>query len=87
MSELRIMELEDALQQAVSTIQFLDGCLLNPTGYKYAYPEQTERRLKKFKELLPSSPGGCCHSYHDMECENCIYRLDRARRKRELGAQ
>lgn len=81
--ELRVMELEDALYQAVSTIEFLHGCLTSD-GYKYAYPEQTARRLKDFRELLPATPGGCCHSYHDSSCENCVWRRTRARKKMEL---
>lgn len=79
------MELEDALSQAVSTIEFLHGCLTSD-GYKYAYPEQTAKRLKDFRELLPATPGGCCHSYHDSSCENCIWRRTRAWKKIELKA-
>lgn len=79
--------LEVMLDQAVSTIDFLHGCLTQPHvegvpgGYSYGYPEQTEKRLSEFSDALPPR-GFCFHSRIDLTCEGCR----RGMRHREVMA-
>ena len=46
--QARIVLLEDELNTAASTIEFLHGCLMWPEAFRYSYPEHTEARLKKY---------------------------------------
>jgi hypothetical protein len=69
--EARIFLLEKALIQSHHTIKFLHGCLIDPIGHKYAYPDQTMDRLKAIEELV-TIPSGCCHSMTKPECPSCI---------------
>ena len=75
--EARIILLEDALRQAQHTVAFLHGCLTQPDngemkgGYRYAYPEHTQRRLEEWAKLAPPLPS-CFHSGQHLNCESCI---------------
>lgn len=66
---LREDVLEAMLDQAVSTIEFLHGCLTNPI-YSYDYPEQTLRGLEEFKSILPERDF-CGHSITQQDCKSC----------------
>lgn len=68
--------LEDALIQSIQTIEFLHGCLTDD-HYSYKYPEQTEKRLKYLKKLVPMPPT-CYHSMTVEGCPACLYRNERA---------
>lgn len=48
-------ELRYELRQAISTVEFLHGCLTDPT-FEYAYPEMTLERFGKWKSLIEGSP-------------------------------
>lgn len=72
--------LEVMLGQAVSTIEFLHGCLTDPI-YRYDYPEQTERHLVDFKTALPERIF-CIHSITQPGCEGC----EQGSRHREVMA-
>lgn len=69
--------LEAMLSQAISTIEFLHGCLTDPHvegvsgGYEYAYPEQTVRWLQEFRAAVPERQP-CIHSKHVEGCEGCV---------------
>lgn len=73
--QAKIILLEQALSQAVYTIDFLDNCLCNPNEYLCGYPDQTQTHLIEFKKLLPQSVPICTHSYTDKNCESCKHRL------------
>ena len=76
--EARIIVLEDALRQAQNTVKFLHGCLTDPEGHSYEYPERTADRLKTWAELVPLKPS-CHHSCIKEDCTACqIHRADRA---------
>jgi hypothetical protein len=68
--------LRDALVQAQNTVEFLYGCLTNPSngemngGFTYAYPEQTLSLLKGWAVLAPKPPT-CHHSRAHEGCESC----------------
>ncbi len=68
--EAKIVILEDELVQAIHMIEFLDNCLLHPEGWKYAYPEQTERQLERLHTIV-HVPAGCYHSGHEENCSAC----------------
>lgn len=72
--QARIVLLEQALAQAISTIEFLDGCLLSP-NYHYSYPEQTQDRLREFLALVPQSSNFCVHSGFVPNCSSCQKRI------------
>lgn len=74
--DLRILILEDAIEQAQRTISFLHYCLVDPKGYKYEYPQQTISRMEKFEELYKPMKG-CIHSMYKEDCNNCMQRLNR----------
>lgn len=74
--QAQIVILQDALEQAVNTIEFLEGCLKNP-NYKYVYPEQTQETLEKIKQYLPEKPQPCAHSKTRLDCPNCQDNLKR----------
>ncbi len=46
--EDRIFLLESALNQAIWSTMFLHGCLTNPSGYAYLYPEQTLKHIEEW---------------------------------------
>lgn len=83
--DLRIMKLEDGIEQAIHTIEFLHGCLTDPS-YKYAYPEQTLDRVK-YLEALYNRQGGCAHSMRKRDCPNCVERVERHKKMEELEKQ
>jgi hypothetical protein len=65
----RIVILEDALIQAQHTVEFLHACLTE-SNYKYAYPEQTVKHLKRWRALI-EPPEGCGHSVTQADCSHC----------------
>lgn len=71
---LRIMELENGIEQAQFTIQFLVDCLNGDATH--AYPEQTQRRLEKLKALHAPLPL-CHHSKWMPDCVACQTRHQR----------
>lgn len=50
-----IDELRYELRQAISTVEFLHGCLTDPI-FEYAYPEMTLARIEKWKPLIEGGP-------------------------------
>ena len=68
--------LETMLDQAVSTIEFLHDCLVNPPqegkngGFVYAYPDHTLRDLENFRAVLPERDW-CMHSRVKEGCDSC----------------
>ena len=49
----KIFLLTYELQHAVSTVQFLHDCLVNPEHVKYGYPYMTLNELEFWKTILP----------------------------------
>jgi hypothetical protein len=82
LSDARIMDLEDAVHESISTIEFLHGCLTNPV-FEYAYPEQTAQVLERLRALAPPLPM-CVHSRMTRDCPACAARLDRYERRAAL---
>jgi hypothetical protein len=80
--ELRILELELALQQSRHTIRFLHGCLTEP-NFSYAYPEQTFQQLEKIEKLCPPQKL-CVHSGFNEDCESCVERVETMKRLKKL---
>jgi len=80
--KLRMLELEDAITEAINTITFLHDCLLNEK-FVYQYPEQTFSTLLKLSCLVPQGPL-CIHSKITEGCEACDDRLKRSRSKQML---
>lgn len=78
----RIEELEEALHQAQGTVEFLHGCLTDPVGYSYDYPEQTIEHLARWAELAPCPPM-CVHSRTTPGCESCEDHVRRVRARAE----
>lgn len=74
----RIVLLEDALEQARNTIQFMHGCLTHPPQYYYAYPEHTEQMVEQINALVPERKY-CMHSAlrNNEDCESCAQRIER----------
>lgn len=68
--EARIVLLEDALQQAQNTVEFMHGCLTDKT-YKYAYPEMTFSNLAEWGKLAPRPAMYCAHSRRQLDCPSC----------------
>lgn len=80
---LRIMELEDAIEMAQHTIEFMHGCLTSPDRYKYAYPEHTLLNLEKLRNLyIPKE--GCIHGVFHKDCDACNEKVNRIKKKVEL---
>lgn len=73
-AKARIILLEAAVDQSISTISFLHGCLTDDAVYRYGYPEQTIDRLKYLETLVKPSVG-CVHSMTKQDCEQCQERL------------
>lgn len=83
--ELQLMDFEDALDAARSTIEFLHGCLTHP-NYKYVYPDQTERVIQKLDQLMKRPPL-CVHSSRGKNrntCPSCDWHLSRIERREIL---
>lgn len=80
--EARIVLLEDALDQARSAIEFMDGCLTEPNLYLYEHPEQTVRKVNEIGKLVPRRRT-CIHSRLHEGCLACLC----LGRRRELHAQ
>jgi hypothetical protein len=68
--------LEQCCVQCHHTISFLHQCLLNPTYYKYAHPNQTKDRLDAIEKLV-KIPKGCAHSMHRPSCPDCMEHIER----------
>lgn len=84
-SQARIALLQDALDQAISTITFLHGCLTEPETFEYAYPEQTTSLIDQLRELVPDEPF-CPHSKTVAGCPGCAARLERFERRARAQA-
>lgn len=74
--DVHIWKLEDALHQAIWTVEFLHGCLTNPDLYRYDFPEQTEENLRVWRALTPP-PALCAHSKYIPGCAACESRKQR----------
>lgn len=74
--EARIVLLEQALRQAISTIEFLDACLLRPERYRYGYPDQTQDQLREFEKLVSVKEEFCVHSGFVPGCKSCNRRVE-----------
>lgn len=72
----RERDLEDALHEAIWTVEFLHGCLTAPETYSYAYPDMTAQRLDEWQTLAPTPPL-CVHSKRVAGCPACEWRHDR----------
>lgn len=82
--QARIVLLEDALEQALSMVGFLHGCLTDPV-FSYAYPEQTTALIEELRALAPERRV-CVHSMTVAGCPGCTARVERfARRSRAVG--
>lgn len=77
------MELEDAVEHARNTIEFLLGCLTRPEKYQHAYPEQTINSLERLNQVYPPQEG-CPHSLYTDDCISCINKYIRKAEKRKL---
>lgn len=73
----RIVLLEDALNQAVHTIEFMHGCLTDDR-FEYAYPQMTAERVAAIRALVPERPG-CVHGRHVEGCEACEAHIHRVK--------
>ena len=70
--QAQIVLLEQALEQAIRTIEFIDGCLRYPESYRYDYPEHTQKHIVEFRKLVPTGPIGCFHASMDTpDCASC----------------
>ncbi|GJQ44091.1 MAG: hypothetical protein JETCAE03_35890 [Ignavibacteriaceae bacterium] len=81
--EDQIFILQQELQQAVWTVQFLHNCLTEPEHSKYSYPEQTVERVKKWIEILPPSYL-CHHSVRHHNCLSCKINSEIRKRTKEI---
>jgi hypothetical protein len=63
--------LRAALHQAQWTVEFLHGCLTQPSLYSYNYPIHTMTQLAEWHALSPP-PDLCPHSRFDPECRPCV---------------
>lgn len=76
--------LRHALEQARGSIEFMHGCLTEPStrarkyepiesgGSSYEYPEMTLSGLKDIEALIGPSPDPCFHSgLRHEDCESC----------------
>lgn len=73
-AEARIILLENALHGAVSTINFLHGCLTDPI-FKYTYLDHTENTLSEIEGLVGRREY-CIHSFFFEGCSSCKDRID-----------
>lgn len=80
--QAKIVLFEQALEQAIHTIEFLDGCLCHPNECKYAYPEHTQTNLSEFKKLVVMKPL-CAHSMDVPDCKSCQARNERWQQREE----
>lgn len=74
--------LQEALERAANTIEFLHGCLTNDM-YRYEHPEQTEQMLEEIEALI-GERGYCLHSNFDPECSSCREHSERLFLKKRL---
>lgn len=65
-----IIILENALREAISTVNHLHDCLTNPEFAAYAYPEETARRLEEWGKLVGPNVN-CHHSSFVADCQAC----------------
>lgn len=68
--EVTVEQLLDELEQNLNTIEFLYGCLTDPT-YKHAYPEMTVERIERLRKIV-GPRHYCIHSFRDPNCERCM---------------
>lgn len=66
--QLRMMDLEDAIELAANTIQHLVHCLSGRASH--SYPSQTERTLDTLRALTPPRTY-CAHSGFVEHCDSC----------------
>lgn len=72
-----VEELLNELEQNLNTIEFLHGCLTDPT-YKYAYPWMTVERIERLRKIV-GKRNYCLHSAPtEPGCRGCI---DAAKRR------
>lgn len=83
--ELRMFLLEEQLERAYNSIQFLHDCLTQP-NFEYAYPDMTLSELDKIKDLIPNliDRDWCVHSVIRKDCRSCIEHMARWRKKENL---
>ena len=79
--QAKIILLENALNEAQNTVEFLHGCLTS-SNYSYNYPAQTLSNLKNWYELVPKSKG-CVHSFDRLDCPECQDRKGRSKQLTE----
>lgn len=75
--EARIVVLTYSLDQALNSIEFMQGCLTDPDRYQYAYPEMTEQKIKELREICPRTIS-CVHSRREPSCESCMMHQERS---------
>jgi hypothetical protein len=49
--EVTVEQLLGELEQSLNKIEFLHGCLTDPT-YKYAYPEMTLEHIERLRKIV-----------------------------------
>lgn len=75
--------LDDALHQAIHTIEFLHGCLTDEQ-FSYEYPQMTKQELIELRELV-SPRQTCFHSkLQTGSCEACKQHVERLDRRAAL---
>ncbi len=65
-----IIILENALREAISSVEFMHECLTNPDLASYTYPEQTTEKLSSWKKLVGPLEY-CHHSSFVADCQAC----------------
>ena len=66
----KIILLEQSLDDAIHTIEFLEKCILLPDNYVYTFPEQTQMKLKEYRTLV-NYKEICFHSIDNVNCKGC----------------
>ena len=67
--EYTVEQLLGELEQALNKIEFLHGCLTDPT-YKYAYPEMTLEHIERLQKIV-GPRYYCVHSNIQPDCPGC----------------
>lgn len=88
--ELRMFELEAAIEQSKNKIEFLVRCIddypvkdTKNGSFIHAYPEMTADFLDHLRDLVPDREY-CIHSKTDPGCSSCQDRNARFKRHTEL---
>jgi len=66
----QIFYLQQELQHAMWSLEFLHKCLIDPEHNSYEYPKLNLNRIEKIKSILPI-PSLCGHSVRKMDCDSC----------------